>query len=539
MVLEQQFPKEAGSDPANLNFTISLDDLRQYVLKIDGLMKLFLEKHVAFHKSCMDSVQGQSGQQLGQSQPHNINQGIPPQQQQQAEGRSLPLNAKNLQQHQEEFKNQRQQIQHKAAGRGNQAPAAPTSSKPPFAFGAASPQGVPLYASNEQPVQPKLPPKKKHKGNQGGSTASTPANNQSTPTAVTSPKLLKVNSPQVNRKAGQEAAKPPAEAQPIFKCPVAACDAHNTPFKTELDLKKHIFDVHEPKEPPIRDPLKFALETVALTVGLNQDGTRKQVKEPAAAQPMARTPSKLSQALKSKPSAGPLARTATQTAGSSKMSPNPSQQKGTPQGAPNKAPTSSAMQAGGVSKQSKTASPDKSSDKEPTSQQSTPPSLLWADSSISPEDMRRCFEGMAGLPGLSTKEDFSSLSSAHTPSTDSKTSPGHASDIGEGDKLMINLAASVAGDRDKGVKDLDLDVNMDMDLDGLGDGHKMDWFSMADPGAEFMGAPAGGVGLEGGIEKLDMEEDLSWWADLGESYGDATQEEDMLFGDQGVFGLTL
>ncbi|CRG85849.1 Cell surface glycoprotein 1 [Talaromyces islandicus] len=143
-----------------------------------------------------------------------------------------PLNASNLEQHQ-------QQEEAKRARRvqNQNVPAAPTSAQPPFPLGDPSPQGVPqAYGPGGfSPDKMKIPQSKRRKQ----SHPATPA----TPTAPAPGALPKA-----------ETAK-----QGMFKCSVPECEYHNKGFATHVELERHVEENHKAKE-EISDPLQYAFE---------------------------------------------------------------------------------------------------------------------------------------------------------------------------------------------------------------------------------------------------------------------------------------
>ena len=143
------------------------------------------------------------------------------------------------------------------SSKDNRTPAAPTSDKPPVSFSnhAPSPHGVPFEYGPTDLTADKLalPPAKKRKMAKDAAAV--------TVIPTTSPK---------NSKKSIPVAKPEA----VYKCGVAGCEAGNIGFATEVELKKHE-DVHKVVEPPITDPLAFALESMRLALGLDENGKSK------------------------------------------------------------------------------------------------------------------------------------------------------------------------------------------------------------------------------------------------------------------------
>lgn len=157
-----------------------------------------------------------------------------------AQSNVAPLNASNLEQHQ-------QQEEAKRARRvqNQNVPAAPTSAQPPFPLGDPSPQGVPqAYGPGGfSPDKMKIPQSKRRKQ----SHPATPA----TPTAP-----------------GPGGAVPKAEPpkQAAFKCSVPECEYHSKGFATPVELERHIEENHKAKE-EIADPLQYALDSFNFALG--------------------------------------------------------------------------------------------------------------------------------------------------------------------------------------------------------------------------------------------------------------------------------
>lgn len=207
-------------------------------------------------------AQQQQAQQQAQLQ-QQAQQQQAQQQQQQAQGNPpAPLNAANLEKNTQALTKANQ----KAAGKGNQTPVAPTTAQPPFQFGASSPHGNPSYVGKPKDMNLQIPARKKQKV-----TGQTPQG------ATPSPQISKKSSPEMRRASESQA--PP---KPLFVCNEPDCDMSTAGFATEQALQAHIQEEHtKPKE----DPMKFVQESLALSLGLEPDGTLKKEKlqEPAPA----------------------------------------------------------------------------------------------------------------------------------------------------------------------------------------------------------------------------------------------------------------
>lgn len=436
----QQY-RDKDYNPAD-HFNISPEELEASIAKLREYFALAMQK--VLQQKHLQAQGIQQSVQDRQSQPPQVSQ-----------GRTPELNAANLQQQQQALQAAAQlKLQRNESHRHNRAPAAPTSTQPPFLLGAQSPDGTPHAYGPTVLTQDQLkfPPPKKRKPNQHGSAASTPAQVQATPASSSPPQMAKIPSPEAQRQ----------QAVPqIFKYPVGGCDANKNGFSSQAELAKHTADIHEPKEPLIEDPLAWALESFRLGLGLDAHGKMKPRKEEAKAENKAleapkmklsasqqsQTPMKQEVGTPAGQTALPMSRAPTQTG------PSPaSQMLKTPQASITvKTPASAAS---GVkletAKESKMKFPGGAAAvKEPPS---PPPTDLWADSSISPAGISYCFSGLSDLQSVPWTE----LQTALTPpwSTPSggrggssaksdKNSP-RASDIGENDNLNISIAAERA-----------------------------------------------------------------------------------------------
>ena len=185
-------------------------------------------------------------------------------------GQPQQLNAANLDKQQAALKNARAESVKKSHNNNNATPTAPITSHPPFPFGAQSPQGVPHFLGKNELTQEKLkmPAAKKRKGNNGASPASTPVQAQVTTATKPSP-LTKVESPEAQRQPAAPALK---------RCPVADCETGPVGFATADELEKHKIEVHDRKEPIIKDPMDaaaFAIESMRLALNLDENGKSK------------------------------------------------------------------------------------------------------------------------------------------------------------------------------------------------------------------------------------------------------------------------
>lgn len=174
-----------------------------------------------------------------------------------------PLNPANLEKHTQAMS----KVHQRSSSKSGQAPAAPTTTQPPFQFGQKSPTGQPTYfnkpAVTQETLNPPPPARKKAKTAHQQQAAS-PAIPQSGP----SPQV-KAPSPEARRQPQPE--QPKAPSRPLFVCPDAQCDMHNTGFPTKEALDAHHYEEHVR---PYEDPMKYMEETVAEALGLDIHGKR-------------------------------------------------------------------------------------------------------------------------------------------------------------------------------------------------------------------------------------------------------------------------
>jgi len=328
---------------------------------------------------------------------------LPPQTTQPVPAQSMPtpLNAANLHQ--------------RSNSRSSHTPAAPTSSQPPFQFGATSPHGAPSYIGKSTVTQDNLhiPARKKQKQTSGPG--------QSTPGSTSSPQVTKA-SPDVKRQ--QPESKPQVKSS--LCCP--DCERHNVGLDSEEALKLHREEEHIK---PLSDPLKYSQENLASILGLDAQG---QSKKPAS----------------SKPAASKM------TASNSKQGQTPDiKGEGTPGGTPMNRQVSMNRQGSAVSgkynpppksvpaKDARFQSGQKDSTKQQESQpqQETVTLDPWANTTIDPHELLQSFQPFeTGAGGaISDLNVYRSITPNDTPesSKDGVSEPN--SDISEGVGLDINL----------------------------------------------------------------------------------------------------
>ncbi|TVY35968.1 hypothetical protein LSUB1_G007338 [Lachnellula subtilissima] len=243
----QQF-KDSGMTQPKDRFSMMPRDIEQGRGMLQGMVKDLSDRFPAMKKS--DSAQAhppavsQPPAQTSQPVP------TPP---------TVQLSHANLQQQQ----NQLNKMHQRSGSRGSHAPAAPTSSQPPFQFGAGSPppDGVPAYLTKAPLTRDelKLPAKKKQKQDNKAAMGQTPNSNAS-------PHLTKPISPEVKRQPAETKQQP----RSLFTCSDPDCDRHNVGFESEEALRIHT------QEHTIENPMLYAQQNLASMLGLDPSGHAKK-----------------------------------------------------------------------------------------------------------------------------------------------------------------------------------------------------------------------------------------------------------------------
>lgn len=186
-----------------------------------------------------------------------------------------PLNEANLAKQTQALNKMHQ----RSNSRGGQPPAAPTSTQPPFAFGAASPDGKPLWAAPTPLTQDNLQipaaARKRVKPNPRDPQTSSPV----VSSQVASPQTKGI-SPELKR---QEAKAAPSK--PAFMCTEAGCELAGLGFPTEEARKQHHREVHIL---PYQNPQQFLEQSLAAAIGLDEHGLPKMQAKTEAETPMSR-----------------------------------------------------------------------------------------------------------------------------------------------------------------------------------------------------------------------------------------------------------
>lgn len=181
---------------------------------------------------------------------------------------TAPLNAANLQQQQQQL-NKLHQRTGNNNNRAAPAPAAPTSSQPPFQFGATSPHGAAKYVDTTPPLTQEnlhLPASKKRRPNNAAAPNTAGSN--------ASPRTSKPQSPVAKRQQAQE-----AKPKPSLSCPEPECERLHLSFDTPEALKNHTEQEHVQ---PLADPAKYAHDKLASVLEWDAQSQAKKTDGPAA-----------------------------------------------------------------------------------------------------------------------------------------------------------------------------------------------------------------------------------------------------------------
>ncbi|KAI1206546.1 uncharacterized protein F4807DRAFT_224100 [Annulohypoxylon truncatum] len=234
-------------------FSLRPQDLDGVRAMLEGMARDVASQYPQIMKRGVN--QPQNASESGPQQGTNENMATPP------TGQPAPLNAANLEKQTQALNRMHQ----RTASRSGQPPAAPTTSQPPFAFGAQSPNGQPTYIGKPTVTQADLhlPARKKVKtGAQSGVASGGPSANSS-------PQVQKAPSPEmVKRQASTEV----KAAALKFQCPDPSCEAHGVGFATDEARQNHIQEEHVK---PYEDPIRFVTESHATALGLDPSGKQK------------------------------------------------------------------------------------------------------------------------------------------------------------------------------------------------------------------------------------------------------------------------
>lgn len=239
----KQFVDDEMTKPRDA-FSILPSEVEQARLMLSSMVKDLSDRFPRMKKP--DGTQAQA-------QPASGAQATQP-----AAAATAPLNAANLQQQQQQLN----KIHQRAANRNAQAPAAPTSSQPPFQFGATSPQGVAKYSGTTPPITQEnlhIPARKKQRANNNALA-------QNTPGSGVSPRTSKPISPEAKRQQIPE-------SKPKLSCPEPECERLQLSFDTDEALKAHTEQEHVR---PLVDPAKYAHDKLASILDWDSQNQSKQ-----------------------------------------------------------------------------------------------------------------------------------------------------------------------------------------------------------------------------------------------------------------------
>ncbi|KAI1773685.1 hypothetical protein F4818DRAFT_421423 [Hypoxylon cercidicola] len=302
-----------------------------------------------------------------------------------------PLNAANLEKQAQVLSKMHQ----RSTSKGGQPPAAPTTSQPPFSFGAQSPNGQPTYIGKPAVTQEDLhlPARKKVKtGAQSGLGSRGPSANSS-------PQVQKAPSPEMVKRSSSTDAKPAAKLQ--FRCPDMHCEAHGIGFATDEALRAHHEEAHVK---PYEDPVGFVLSRTRDALGLDENG--KSVGPPKVAYRPRESSSMQRQA-----------------------------------SAPGSKPTEPGKANGGKSGASKPESAARNGNGAAGPAQPVAPETDWAQMTVDPQDLFGNILGGGGNGAISDMNVYRAISPNDTPESTGKDSSSSEpnSDVSEGVSLNLTL----------------------------------------------------------------------------------------------------
>jgi hypothetical protein len=338
-----------------------------------------------------------------------------------------PLNAANLQQQQQQLN----KLHQRSNSRSSHTPAAPTSSQPPFQFGATSPHGAPAYIGKNAITQENLhiPARKKQRQNNNTSVPG-----QSTPGSISSPQVAKAVSPDVKRQQVESKSQP----KPSLCCPEPDCERHNLGFDTEEGRQHHTQEEHIR---PLDNPLKYAQENLASMLGLDPEGNEKKSAPATAQEPgtvlagakMAVSGSKQGQTPNIKSESTPAATTPMNRQVSMNRQSSATSAKPTAQSKP--------VVVKDLPAKSQAGQKDSAKLQESQPPQPTVIADPWANATIDPHDLYQSFQPFeTGAGGaISDMTVYRSITPNDTPESSKDGASEPTSDISDGVALDISL----------------------------------------------------------------------------------------------------
>jgi hypothetical protein len=363
-------------------------------------------------KDLSDRFPGMTKSDSAQSHPTTTSQPMPA-------PPPVQLSQANLQQQQQQLNKMHQ----RSSSRSSHAPAAPTSSQPPFQFGAGSPapDGVPTYIGKPPVTREGLQPAKKKQKHE-----TKPA--QAAPGSHTSPNVTKAISPEVKKQPAETKQQP----KPTFCCSDSDCDRHNVGFESEEALRVHT------QEHTIENPMQYVLQSLGSTLGLDH---QEHAKKPVVSHDTTEAPTAAKMSVNgSKQGQTPNMKGENTPAAATPMS---------CQASMNRQGSAAGARPGAASKStpSKDVAKTPASQKDASQQQpSHPPKEvvvedLWANATIDPHDLFQAFQPFESGAGgaISDMNVYRSITPNDTPesSKDGVSEPN--SDISDGVGLDISL----------------------------------------------------------------------------------------------------
>ncbi|KAI1456752.1 hypothetical protein F4805DRAFT_219387 [Annulohypoxylon moriforme] len=398
-------------------FSLRPQDLDGVRAMLEGMARDVASQYPQIMKRGVNQQQNTS--EPGPQQGANENTAAPPASQ------PAPLNAANLEKQTQALNKMHQ----RNGSKSGQPPAAPTTSQPPFSFGAQSPNGQPTYIGKPAVTQADLhlPARKKVKTGvaSGG------------PSANSSPQVQKAPSPEMVKRPASTEVKAAPKLQ--FQCPEPSCEAHNIGFATDEAKQNHIQEEHVK---PYENPFQFASDSLAAALGLDSNGKQKapdaSMAAPGTSQtsaPMAHDISKQGLTPTSRADATPMSREPSMKRQGSTAGSKPTDLAKTIAGRINTPKPDSGIKAG-----DNTIGSGKADDG-----RSQAPTMdgVWATTmTVDPQDL---FQNLGGLEGggggaISNMDVYRAITPNDTPesSKDSASSEPN-SDVSEGVSLNLQL----------------------------------------------------------------------------------------------------
>ncbi|KAI1093330.1 hypothetical protein F5B19DRAFT_482886 [Rostrohypoxylon terebratum] len=436
-------------------FSLRPQDLDGVRAMLEGMARDVASQYPQVIKRNGNAIQQQNTTDSGPQQGTNENMATPP------TGQPAPLNAANLEKQTQALNKMHQ----RTGSRSGQPPAAPTTSQPPFPFGAQSPNGQPTYIGKATVTQADLhlPARKRVK------TATQPGVASGGPSANSSPQVQKAPSPEMVKRQTSTEAKAAVVPKLQFPCSEPSCEAHGIAFATDEARQKHIQEEHIK---PYENPFKFVTESLATALGLDPNGKPKaapnaSVTAPGASQTsisMTHDASRQGLTPASRADATPMSREPSMKRQGSATGPKPTELAKTIAGRIATPKLDTGIKPG----DSNTGS-SKPDDGRP---QAATADGTWSMMTVDPQDL---FQNLGGLEGggggaISNMDVYRAITPNDTPesSKDSASSEPN-SDVSEGVSLNLQLNMGLdVWNPFGGGPNLDVDPS-DMDISGAGD----------------------------------------------------------------------